>query len=390
MARPMSENYEPQEAITKALTFLNCNNRTINSSASLNLLKGNFHGIETLVVASNPDPKLSSIGAVECELVKEAFKMASQKSLPLIFLWSTSGARISEGAQGLRKIAEVLQRAIVERNFMMISIVIGPTAGIGAYLTCLSEFSFFINGAQLFITGPQLVKAMTGIPETKEEIGGFEVHMQSGIPTGMFRDIIQLESSLDTLFRVLFGDSASLAFSYKDYIGSKIKTEIKRSGERLYGEITLKQDWGDPAKREFTKLNAFLRVCEALGAPLVTHIDTRGIRPGSVEEACGALVEGAELMRLMATYSSFRLAIVTGSSVAAIHLSLSALGFTADHVILVPDGEIAVVSRAFRPLFKVEESKTQAPADSPGVVSEVVPVNLLEERVHDILASLQN
>jgi acetyl-CoA/propionyl-CoA carboxylase carboxyl transferase subunit len=390
MEKYMSENYDSAKNITRTLSFLNCSNTIINSMAGLFLTKGNYQGVETLVVASNPNPKLGSIGAVECDLIREAFEMASQKNSPLVFLWSTSGARMSEGAQGLCKIAEILRNAIMDRNFMMISIVLGPTAGIGAYLTSLSEFSFFMNGAQLFITGPQLVKAMTGMLESKEQIGGFDVHLQSGIPTIMVRDVIQLESSLEKLFRVIFGGSASLEFSYKDYIGPAIQTKFRRSGELLYGEIKLQQDWGDPAKSELTKLISFLRASASLGVPLVSYIDTRGMRPGSVEESSGALLEGAELIRHMAAYPSFRLAIVTGSSVAAIHLSLSALGFTADHVIQVPDGEISVVTRAFRPLFKIDDPTTKGAAESPGVVNEVVPAHLLGERVYDILASFGN
>lgn len=357
-------------------------------SVGLNSYEGALNEIRVLVIASNPDPKLGSIGRAECELINATFRIASRLAVPIIFLWSTSGARISEGAEALEEISKILKRTINDRDFLMISLVLGATAGIGAYLTCLSEFSILSEDSQLFMTGPQLVKALTGKIESKIEIGGSHVHRKNGIPTKIVENVVDLEKSLLSILNVSFNEKVIEEFSYKDYYASAIQLRLKRLGNLLYGETILRQDLGDPSSLEISKLNSFIKTCGTLRIPLVTFIDTRGMKPGSIEEENGALYLGAELMRLMSTYKFFRLAIITGSSISAIHLALGSLGFSADHVIFVPNSEISVISRAARGFFPSIDWETDTPKGNYGQISEVTESHLLEDRINSILSDI--
>ena len=158
----MSSQSLPVSPVIRLLTFLSCQPINMPQSVGLNSYEGVLNNVRVLVIASNPDPKLGSIGRAECELINATFHIASRLAAPVVFLWSTSGARISEGAEALEEISKILKRTIDGRDFLMISLVLGATAGIGAYLTCLSEFSILSEDSQLFMTGPQLVKALTG------------------------------------------------------------------------------------------------------------------------------------------------------------------------------------------------------------------------------------
>lgn len=384
----MPNQLDASEAISKILNFFSARPSASVSREEIGVetFYGSANGKQIVIIASNPDPRMCAIGKRECEVIQEALAYARSSNHPLLFLWSTSGARISEGAIGLGEIAKVLQEALRPRNFPIISVVLGPTAGIGSYLTALAEFSFILKGAQLFMTGPKVVTELTGIEETKEEIGGYLVHEQSELPTGICNDPSDLESTLATLFELLFATDARSEFNYKDYFGSAIHLRLQRIAGRLIGKVEIAQHLGDPAASEIRKLNTFLRTCSALELPIVTQIDTRGMKPGSREEKNGALFQGAELMRLMATYPAFRLAVISGGSIAAIHLALGALGFSADYVLATRDADISVMTKSAREAFG--DSTVFAPEEllASGIISEVVAKQELALRIESVIS----
>jgi len=349
------------------------------------MFRSSANNRQAIIVASNPDPKKSAIGVRECELIQEALDHASNTRIPLIFLWSTPGARISEAAIGLGAIARVLQQTLKSREFPIISVVLGSTAGIGAYLTTLGEFSFFVKGAQLFMTGPKVVEELAGVSEAKEQIGGYATHMQSGIPTEMCENISHLEESMNTILDLLQNANSKKEFVYKKYLGQAIKIRLSRISERLCGNIEISQGLGDPSVSDIKKLNMFLRTSSALRLPLVTFIDTRGMKPGSREEANGALLQGAELMRLLHSYPAFRLAIIDGGSIAAVHLALGSLGSSADYVLATADADIHVMTKDARMVFSDSTTTTPRELLAAGIISEVVVEPELTMRIESVL-----
>lgn len=384
----MSIELDSERVISKLLTFLRCSTNKVDHfpNVGLSIHEGELVGKRVVVVASNPSPKASAIGEGECFAIHDALERTSKEKIPLLFLWSTSGARISEGADALAAIASVLKRVLKPRNFMICSIVVGPTAGIGAYLTCISEFSFLLRGAQLFMTGPKLVKEITGLKETNETIGGYEIQHQSGIMTKILLNVEQIQSSLELLFRIVYKETEYESFTFQDYHGHAISLQLKQIAGRLCGVTTLNQSWGDPSSIEIAKLNKFLVVCDSLGIPIVTLINTRGMLPGSSQEKVGALMHGAELMKLMSSYANFRLAAMNGASIAAIHLALGSLGFTADYVLSTFEAEIEVMEKFARRAFGDFKSKSAEDLLRLGLVSEVVTSDRLWPRIEEIIA----
>lgn len=383
----MTHSIDSVESIVSMLKFLNCNSSFDSSEADLgvHVYQGRIQDQELIVIASNPSPKLSAIGVRECNVIQSSLELAGQKRIPIVFLWSTAGARLSEGAVGLGEIAKLLKFAVAPRDFIMISIVLGATAGIGSYLTVLSEFSLMLKGSQLFMTGPKVVQELTGKVESKDEVGGYQIHERSGIPTRICADLIELKRDLQDLFKTLFSEEIAGEFSYKDYFGGSIELRLRRISGRVCGEIVLNERLGDPSGSEVRKLNMFLRVCSALQLPLVTYIDTRGIKPGSAEEESGSLLHGAELMRLMGAYPALRIAVITGGSIAAIHLALGVLNFSADYVIATAETDISPITKSARGAFS--DAKPQTPSDllRNGLVSEVVSDGNLALKIEALL-----
>jgi acetyl-CoA carboxylase carboxyltransferase component len=384
----MSNELDSAGAIARTLEFLDAKQfATRNTENSgVQLFQSGAAEKQSIIVASNPDPRKSAIGIIECEVIQEALAYSRSKNLPLIFLWCTTGARISEGAIGLSAISRVLQETLLPRQYPVISVVLGPTAGIGSYLTTIGEFSFFLKGAQMFMTGPRVVAELTKKIETKEQIGGYEVHEQSGIPTEICENIPHLEGSLNTLLELLHNANSNREFAYKKYFGHSINILLMRISGRLCGKIEIAERLGEPTALDIKKLNMFLRASSALRLPLVTHIDTRGLRPGSVEESNGALLQGAELMRLMDSYPTFRLAIINGGSIAAVHLALGALGSSADYVLATADAEISTMTKSARRAFS--DSTVFTPQDllAVGVISEIVTKAELTSRIEFLIS----
>ena len=383
----MSNEFDSAMAIGEILQLLQFqpNLEADTSNIGVKAGQGFNSGKAILIAASNPDPKENAIGKKECEVILNLLTRARRENLPVLFLWSTAGARISEGEVGLSKISEVLKEILKPRNFPIISIVLGPTAGIGSYVTTLSEFSFMVKGTQLFMTGPKVVAELTGVIETKEQTGGIKIHEKTGIPTDISQDLADLKEKLGNLLEVLIAENSVREFQYKAYFGKSIELSLKRIAGRLCGQIVLAQRLGDPSNLEVRKLNMFLRTCCNLQLPLVTHIETRGMMPGSREEESGSLFQGAELMRLMASYPAFRVAVIRGGSVAGLHLALGARGLSADYVLATPNADISGMAKSARQRFHDRPASPPWELIEEGVVDEVIPGEEIALRIESIL-----
>lgn len=384
----MSKSLDESENVSRILDFFSAKPSVPLSwdEIGVQTFYGSVNGKQVVVIASNPDPRINAIGKRECEVIQDALALARNGNQPLLFLWSTSGARISEGPIGLSEIAKVLREALRPRTFPIISVVLGPTAGIGAYLTGLAEFSLMLKGTQLFMTGPKVVAELIGIEESKEQIGGYLVHEQSELPTEICEDLSNLEATIATLFEILLAKDSKREFPFKAYSGSAIDLRLKRIAGQLCGTVHLAQHLGDPAVPEIRKLNMFLRTCSALDLPIVTQIDTRGMKPGSHQEREGALLQGAELMRQMASYPAFRLAVISGGSIAAIHLALGALSFSADYVLATRDADISVMTESARKAFGDSTVFTPEGLLASGIINEVVATPELALRIESIIS----
>ena len=152
---------------------------------------GTVYGRTVFVYAQDFRILGGSLGEAHAEKIHKVMDLAFAAGAPLIALNDSGGARIQEGVTALAGYGGIFRRNVRASGVIpQISVILGPCAGGAAYSPALTDFVFMVRGTSyMFITGPDVVKAVTGESITHEELGGAPVHAkQSGVATFIYDD----------------------------------------------------------------------------------------------------------------------------------------------------------------------------------------------------------
>ncbi|NMB33118.1 MAG: methylmalonyl-CoA carboxyltransferase, partial [Clostridium sp.] len=282
-----------------------------------------------------------SLGEMHAKKITKIQDMAMKMGCPIICINDSGGARIQEGIDALQGYGEIFYRNTLASGVIpQISVILGPCAGGAVYSPALTDFIFMVdNLSKMFITGPQVVEAVTGESISAEELGGATTHNElSGVAhflhdseESTFESIRKLLSFLpqnniedsalyeceDDLNRIeaelnsIIPDSSSQSYDVKDVITKVVDygdffevqalfaTNIVVGFGRINGKTigiianqprikagVLDMDASDKAAR-------FIRFCDAFNIPLVTFTDVPGYLPGVDQEHGGVIRHGA-------------------------------------------------------------------------------------------------
>ncbi|MEM0199204.1 MAG: carboxyl transferase domain-containing protein, partial [Desulfurococcaceae archaeon] len=118
-----------------------------------------------------------SIGEAHGEKIARAIELAMQSGVPVIGLYDSGGARIQEGVAALHGCGRIFYMNVKASGVIpQIALILGPCAGAASYSPALMDFVIMVKGSYMFITGPEVIKAATGVSVTFEELGGADVH----------------------------------------------------------------------------------------------------------------------------------------------------------------------------------------------------------------------
>ncbi|MGE5402286.1 MAG: acyl-CoA carboxylase subunit beta [Ignavibacteriales bacterium] len=275
-----------------------------------------------------------------CKVMDKAMKVGA----PVIGINDSGGARIQEGVKSLGGYAEIFQRNIMASGVVpQISAIFGPCAGGAVYSPALTDFTIMTQGTSyMFVTGPKVVKTVTGETVTEEELGGAAVHgsksgvthfvaddEQEGIllirkilsymPQNNLEDpplcpcddpIDRIEDSLNTIVP----DSANKPYDIKDVIHSiadynefvevqrhyapNIIIGFARFNGMSVGIVANQPNYlaGVLDINASRKAARFVRFCDAFNIPIVTLVDVPGFLPGTAQEYGGIIIHGAKLL----------------------------------------------------------------------------------------------
>ena len=285
-----------------------------------------------------------SLGEMHAKKITKVMDMAMKMGAPFISINDSGGARIEEGIDALSGFGEIFYRNTIASGVIpQISVIMGPCAGGAVYSPAITDFIFMVEKtSQMFITGPQVIKAVTGEDVTFEQLGGAETHnslsgvahFKSATEEECIRDIKRLLSFIpdnnlsdselvntsDDVNRVIaelntiVPDDANKPYNMKQVITSVVDNndflEIQegfarniiigfgRINGRTIGIIAnqpqvnagvLDVDSTDKAAR-------FVRICDAFNIPVVTFTDVPGYLPGVEQEHSGIIRHGAKLL----------------------------------------------------------------------------------------------
>ena len=330
-----------------------------------------------------------SAGEIHSLKVADAMKRSLKTGSPFVFINDSGGARVQEGVDSLSGYGEVFyQNVILSGVVPQISLICGPCAGGAAYSPALTDFIIQTRQAQMFITGPQVIKQVTGEQITAEALGGADAHMtQSGVihfiaendeeAVGLCRRLLSFlpANNLEEPPRVSSDDSvepnpglagivpveAKKAYDVREVIfgvvdqGDFLESQsgfapnmvvgFARITGRSVGIIANQPSVlsGAIDINASVKASRFIRFCNAFNIPLVTFVDVPGFLPGVQQEYGGIIRHGAKLLFAYSAATVPKVQVILRKSYGGAHLAMGSRDLGADAVFAWPTAEIAVM-----------------------------------------------
>jgi len=352
-----------------------------------------------------------SLGEVHAEKICKIMDMAVKNGAPIIGLNDSGGARIQEGVVSLGGYANIfLRNTLASGVIPQISLIMGPCAGGAVYSPALTDFIIMVrNSSYMFVTGPEVVKAVTHEEVSFEDLGGANVHAETSgvchmacdseadalyltrklleyLPQNNMEDApfvpseddpLRQEEALDTLvpedpskpydikevIRLVVDDKYFLEIH--DAYAPNIVIGFARLGGHTVGVVA-----NQPAVlagvldiKASEKAARFVRFCDAFNIPIVTFQDVPGFLPGTNQEHGGIIRSGAKLLYAYCEATVPKLTVVTRKAYGGAYIVMSSKHIRGDLNLAWPTAEIAVMGPdgAVNIIFRKELSAAEDP-----------------------------
>jgi propionyl-CoA carboxylase beta chain len=351
-----------------------------------------------------------SLSEAFAEKICKVMDLAVKYGCPVIGINDSGGARIQEGVVSLAGYAEIFWRNVQASGVVpQISLVMGPCAGGAVYSPAMTDFVFMVEGSYMFITGPDVVKTVTGEEVTFEELGGAATHAsKSGVAhftapdeEACLEDARYLLSFLpqnnvdsppyfeptdprdreDAELDSLIPDSPQKPYEMRDAIrrvvdeGDFLEVHERYAENIVCGFARL---GGYPVGvvgnqphslagvldiDSATKAARFVRTCDAFNVPLVTFVDVPGFLPGTSQEWGGIIRHGAKLLYAYSEATVPKLAVITRKAYGGAYDVMSSKHIRADFNFAWPTAEVAVMGPegAVNIVFRKELEEAEDP-----------------------------
>ena len=359
-----------------------------------------------------------SVSEVASEKICKIMDLALKTGVPVIGINDGGGARLQEGVASLKGYGEIFRRNVRASGVIpQISVILGPTAGGAVYSPSITDFVFMVQDrSYMFITGPDVVKAVTMEQVTDEDLGGASVHAtRSGVahfaldteenvlaevrrllaylPSNNLEDPPVVEMGDDprrrdeemltilpdneshpydvreVLYRVV--DGADFLEVHTDY-AQNIVVGFARLGGRTVGLVANQPLYlaGTLDIAASLKGARFVRFCDCFNIPIVTFADVSGYLPGTAQEHGGIITHGAKLVYAYAEATVPKVTVILRKAYGGAYIAMGSKHLGGDVNLAWPTGSIAVtgpdaaVGIVFRAQLELEpDSRSQLIAD---------------------------
>jgi propionyl-CoA carboxylase beta chain len=381
---------------------------------------GTIHGRQVAVYSQDFTIFGGSLGEVAGEKILKVMDLALKTGVPIIGILDSGGARIQEGVVALGKYGEIFRQNTAASGVIpQISIVCGPAAGGAVYSPALTDFVIMVDKtSQMFVTGPDVIKTVTGEDVGMEELGGALTHnrtsgvshylasdeddaldyartLLSYLPQNnlaeppVYASEVELEiTDADRKLNTIIPDSPNQPYDVKvviDHVvdeGSFLETQplfapnivvgFARVEGRPIGIIanqpnamagTLNIDAGEKAAR-------FVRFCDAFSLPILTLVDVPGYLPGTDQEWTGVIRRGAKLLYAYAEATVPLVTVITRKAYGGAYIVMGSKQLGADLNFAWPTAEIAVMGGqgAVQILYRTELKDAEAAGEDIAAV----------------------
>ncbi|PIK52435.1 putative propionyl-CoA carboxylase beta chain, mitochondrial [Apostichopus japonicus] len=378
---------------------------------------GLINGRVTYVFSQDFTVHGGTLSSAHAKKICKIMDHALNTGAPVIRPQDSGGARIQEGVESLAGYADIFHRNVMASGVIpQISLIMGPCAGGAVYSPALTDFTFMIKDTSyLFITGPDVVKAVTQEDVTHEQLGGAKTHTSvSGVAHGAFENDIDGLTKLRELFSYLPLSNRDPAQSYSQMT---LPSQVITTGNRLVPvldhivpfESIKPYDMLDvihaivdnrsffeimPAYAKnivigFARMNGrtvgivgnqpkvasgcldinssvkgarFVRFCDAFNIPLITFVDVPGFLPGTSQEYGGIIRHGAKLLYAYSEATVPKITVITRKAYGGAYDVMSSKHIGGDINYTWPTAEVAVMGAqgAVKIIFRGESDIAQA------------------------------
>jgi acetyl-CoA/propionyl-CoA carboxylase carboxyl transferase subunit len=364
--------------------------------------RGEIDGTAVIAFASDGTRMGGALGDEGCRHIVDSIDTAVRERVPVIGLWHSGGARLAEGVVALDGVGQIFSAMVrASGRVPQISVVLGPAAGGAAYGPSLTDIVIMSGAGRIFVTGPEVVRDVTGEQVDMERLGGPEPHgRRSGVVHVLTKDdesaiasARQVAALLGRQGRISTADvkdvdlgellpaETNRAYDVKPIVkgildepgvelhakwAPNLVTTLGRFGGRTVGVIA-----NNPLRlggcldaTSAEKAARFVRMCDALGVPLIVIVDVPGYLPGLGQEWDGVVRRGAKLLHAFAEAVVPRVTLVTRKSYGGAYIAMNSRALGATAVFAWPGAEIAVMGASAAVNILHRKKLAAAPAET--------------------------
>jgi acetyl-CoA carboxylase carboxyltransferase component len=373
---------------------------------------GRINGRRVAVFAQDFTVLGGSFGVVQSNKICRVQDLARESGIPLVGLNDSGGARIQEGVASLAAYGEVFVRNVLASGVIpQISVILGPCAGGAVYSPALTDFVIMARDTSfMFLTGPEVIKTVTGRDVTAQELGGAEAHSTL---SGVTHLVAEDDRTALEQVKVLLGylpqnndddpprvaphdspDRMDLELNEVVPRDEQAPYDVRRILERVFDRdsfLELQPYWAANAVIGFARLDGFpvgvvanqpahlagaldidasdkisrfTRICDAYNLPILTFVDTPGFLPGVEQEYGGIIRHGAKIIYGYSSATVPKISVVVRKAIGGAYVAMSSKQLRCDLNFAWPTAQIAVMGPegAVRILRRAEIRKASDPA----------------------------
>jgi acetyl-CoA/propionyl-CoA carboxylase carboxyl transferase subunit len=343
---------------------------------------GAINGTHVVAFCSDATVMGGAMGQVGCRVVVRAYQRALADHAPIVGLWHSGGARLAEGVLSLDAVGQIFHAMTAASGKVpQISVVLGPAAGGAAYGPALTDVVILGPEGRIFVTGPDVVRSVTGEDVDMLRLGGPEPHgRRSGVVHILtdteaeaidrardvttllgFQGALDIEQVKDVDLAEMLPESKKRAYDVHPLVDAvldegtgqelhprwapNIVTTLGRFGGRTVGVIA-----NNPLRLggcldtlSAEKASRFVRMCDAFGVPMIVLVDVPGYLPGVGQEWDGVVRRGAKLLHAFAESVVPRVTLITRKTYGGAYIAMNSRSLGATRVFAWPGAEIAVM-----------------------------------------------
>ncbi len=372
---------------------------------------GKISGRRVAVYAQDFTVLGGSFSEVQAQKISRIQDLAIESGIPFIGLNDSGGARIQEGVRSLAAYGEVFVRNVMASGVIpQISLILGPCAGGAVYSPALTDFVIMAGDSYMFLTGPDVIQAVTGETVSAQDLGGADVHtgrsgvaqlsagtevaglelaklLLSYLPQNNNEDPPQIRpddppTRMDEALNSLIPSDENQPYDMRDAIeaifdrDSFLEVQPHYAANAVVGFARMDgYSVGIVANQPAVmsgalnidasdKIAKFIRTCDAFNVPLVTFVDCPGYLPGVDQEYGGVIRHGAKIIYAYCEATVPKISIVTRKAMGGAYVAMGSKQMRTDLAFAWPTAQIAVMGAepAVRVLYRDDVKNAADPA----------------------------